>query len=76
MDVRLSQEQQTVRDNFARFCNEQVMPCADDLDQAHEFPWEPFRKLGELGLFGMRYPEDVGGADMDLVSFSLALAEL
>ena len=76
MDLRLSQEQQTVRDSFARFCNEQVIPDADALDQAHEFPWGPFRKLGELGFFGMRYPEDVGGSAMGLVSFSLALAEI
>ena len=41
MDFRLTQEQQTVRDNFARFCDEQVKPEADKLDQAHEFPWEP-----------------------------------
>jgi butyryl-CoA dehydrogenase len=76
VDFRLSQEQQTVRDNFARFCDEQVKPEADKLDQAHEFPWEPFRQLGELGLFGMRYPEDVGGSDMELVPFCLALAEI
>lgn len=76
MDFRLSEEQQAVRDTFARFCNEQVMPVADALDQAHEFPWKPFRQLGDLGLFGMRYPEDAGGSDMDLVSFTLALAEI
>jgi butyryl-CoA dehydrogenase len=76
MDLRLSQEQQTVRDTFARFCNEQVIPQADELDQAHEFPSQPFRQLGELGFFGMRYPEAVGGADLDLVSFCLALAEI
>lgn len=76
MDFRLSEEQQAVRDNFTRFVNEQVVPRADELDQAHEFPWEPFRQLGELGLFGMRYPEEVGGAGMDLVAFCLALAEI
>jgi butyryl-CoA dehydrogenase len=76
MDLRLSEEQQAVRDNFARFINEQVVPRADEIDQAHEFPMEPFRQLGELGLFGMRYPAEVGGADMDLVSFCLALAEI
>lgn len=76
MDFRLSEEQQAVRDNFARFINEQVVPRADEIDQAHEFPMDPFRQLGELGLFGMRYPAEVGGADMDLVSFCLALAEI
>ncbi len=76
MDFRLSEEQQAVRDNFARFINEQVIPHADELDQAHEFPSGPFRQLGELGFFGMRYPAEVGGADMDLISFCLALAEI
>lgn len=76
MDFRLSDEQQTVRDSFARFINEQVIPHANELDQAHEFPSEPFRQLGELGFFGMRYPAAVGGADMDLVSFCLALTEI
>ncbi len=76
MDFRLSDEQQAVRDNFARFINEQVIPHADELDQAHEFPSDPFRQLGELGFFGMRYPAEVGGADMDLISFCLALAEI
>ena len=76
MDFRLSDDQQAVRDNFARFINEQVIPHADELDQAHEFPAEPFRQLGELGFFGMRYPAEVGGADMDLISFCLALAEI
>jgi butyryl-CoA dehydrogenase len=76
VDLRLSDEQQAVRDNFARFINEQVIPHADELDQAHEFPSDPFRQLGELGFFGMRYPAEVGGADMDLISFCLALAEI
>jgi alkylation response protein AidB-like acyl-CoA dehydrogenase len=76
VDFRLSDDQQAVRDNFARFINEQVIPHADELDQAHEFPAEPFRQLGELGFFGMRYPAEVGGADMDLISFCLALAEI
>jgi len=76
VDFRLSDEQQAVRDNFARFTNEQVIPHADELDQAHEFPSGPFRQLGELGFFGMRYPAEVGGAGMDLISFCLALAEI
>jgi butyryl-CoA dehydrogenase len=76
VDFRLSEEQQAVRDNFARFIDEQVVPRADEIDQAHEFPMDPFRQLGELGFYGMRYPAEVGGADMDLVSFCLALAEI
>ena len=76
MDFELSQEQQTVRDTFARFCDEKIAPQAEAIDEAHEFPWELFRELGELGFFGMRYPEEDGGSGMDLNSFCLALTEI
>ena len=76
MDFELSQEQQAVRDTFARFCDEKIAPQAEAIDEAHEFPWELFRSLGELGFFGMRYPEADGGTGMDLNSFCLALTEI
>ncbi len=76
MDFELSQEQQTVRDTFARFCDEKIAPQAEAIDEAHEFPRELFAALGELGFFGMRYPEEDGGSGMDLNSFCLALTEI
>lgn len=76
MDFELSQEQQAVRDTFARFCDEKIAPQAEAIDEAHEFPWELFRALGELGFFGMRYPESDGGSGMDLNSYCLALTEI
>lgn len=76
MDFELSQEQQAVRDTFARFCDEKIAPQAEAIDEAHEFPWELFRGVGDLGLFGMRYPEEDGGIGMDLNSFCLALTEI
>ncbi len=76
MDFELSQEQQTVQDTFARFCDEKITPQAEAIDEAHEFPWELFRELGDMGFFGMRYPESDGGSGMDLNSFCLALTEI
>ncbi len=76
MDFELSQEQQAVRDTFARFCDEKIAPQAEAIDEAHQFPWQLFRELGELGFFGMRYPEADGGSGMDLNSFCLALTEV
>jgi len=76
MDFELTQEQQAVRDTFARFCDEKITPQAEAIDEAHEFPWELFRALGGLGFFGMRYPEADGGSGMDLSSFCLALTEV
>jgi len=76
MDFELSQEQQAVRDTFSRFCDERIAPQAEAIDEAHEFPWELFRELGEMGFFGMRYPQADGGSGMDLNSFCLALTEV
>lgn len=76
MDFELSQVQVSVRDTFSRFCDERIAPKAEAIDEAQEFPWELFRELGEMGFFGMRYPEADGGSGMDLNSFCLALTEV
>jgi len=76
MDYDLSAEQRQVRDAFARFCDERIAPQAAALDEAHAFPRELFGQLAGMGLFGMRYPEDVGGSGMQLTEFCLALEEI
>src|SRR5512134_31709 len=76
MDFEPSPEQRQVRDAFARFADERIAPQAAALDEAHAFPRELFAELGRLGFFGIRYPEDVGGSGLDLVTFCLALEEV
>ncbi|MFQ5535530.1 MAG: acyl-CoA dehydrogenase family protein [Sphingomonadales bacterium] len=76
MDFELSEEQRQIRDTFARFTDARIVPQAAALDEAHEYPRELFREIADLGLFAMRYPEDVGGLGMDLNSFCLALTEI
>jgi len=76
VDFDLTPEQKQVRETFARFCDERIAPQAAALDEAHAFPRELFAELGRLGLFGMRYPEELGGAGMQLVEFCLALEEI
>jgi butyryl-CoA dehydrogenase len=76
MDFEPSAEQKQVRDAFARFADERIAPRAAALDEAHAFPRELFAELGRLGFFGIRYPEDVGGSGLDLVTFCLALEEI
>jgi butyryl-CoA dehydrogenase len=76
VDFEPSPEQQQVRDAFARFADERIVPQAAALDEAHAFPRELFAELGRLGFFGIRNPEDVGGSGLDLVTFCLALEEI
>ncbi|MCK0506557.1 benzylmalonyl-CoA dehydrogenase [Aromatoleum anaerobium] len=76
MDFDLSPEQRAIQDTFARFSDERIAPQAAALDEAHAFPRALFRELAELGFFGMRYPESVGGSGLALTEFCLALTEV
>jgi len=76
MDFELSDEQTQIRDTFARFCDERIIPRAAEIDEAHEYPHELFREMAELGFFGMRYPPESGGLGLDLISLCLALEEI
>ncbi len=76
MDFELSPEQREIKATFARFCDERIAPQAATIDAAHAFPREVFGQLAEMGLFGMRYPEEDGGTGLGLVEFCLALEEI
>lgn len=76
MDFELSAEQELLRETCVRFCNERIKPRAARIDEAGEFPRELFMELADLGFFGLRYPEALGGADMDLVSYCVAIGEI
>jgi butyryl-CoA dehydrogenase len=76
MDFELSEEQTLLRDTLARFSDEQIRPCAAEIDEAGEFPRALFMKLADLGFFGLRYPESLGGTEVDLLSYCLALGEV
>jgi short-chain 2-methylacyl-CoA dehydrogenase len=69
-DHRLIQE--TVRD----FARNEVAPVAEELDREKRFPYEIVRKLGELGLMGIPFPEEYGGAGGDSLAYALAVEEL
>jgi short-chain 2-methylacyl-CoA dehydrogenase len=69
-DHRLIQE--TVRD----FARNEVAPVAEELDREKRFPYEIVTKLGELGLMGIPFPEEYGGAGGDSLAYTLAVEEL
>ena len=76
MNFDLTDEQKAIQDTFARFCDARIAPQAEALDEARQFPRVLFKELADLGFFGMRYPEDVGGSGMALSEFCLALSEV
>ena len=78
MDDRLyfTEEHMAVRDMVRTFARDHVAPVAAKHDADSTFPWENVKRMGELGLFGVPWPEDVGGAGLDTISFMIAIEEL
>ena len=71
-----SEQHLAVRDMVRAFAREEVAPVAARLDADAEFPWDNIRKMGELGLMGIPWPESLGGAGLDYTSYIIAIHEL
>jgi benzylmalonyl-CoA dehydrogenase len=74
--ICLTAEQEEFRKSVARFVEAEVMPAAEALDDAGEFPRALFRRIGDLGYLGLRYPESHGGSEADMVTYCLFAEEL
>jgi len=72
----LSEDIREIQNTFARFCDEQIAPKAEAIDEAAEFPREMFQAIADLGFFGMRYPEEVGGLGLGLLAYCKAIEEI
>jgi len=71
-----SEQHLAVRDMVRAFARDEVAPVAAQHDEASTFPWENVKKMGELGLLGVPWPEEIGGAGFDTISFMIAIEEL
>jgi alkylation response protein AidB-like acyl-CoA dehydrogenase len=76
MDFRFTEEQELLRSSVADFVDSEVIPSAAQMDEEGRFPVELFKKVGELGYFGIRYPEEYGGSGGDNVMFARMCEEL
>jgi short/branched chain acyl-CoA dehydrogenase len=76
MGLDLTVEQEALVELVREFASEEIAPHAAEWDAAHSFPVDCVRKMGELGLFGLVFPERYGGAGADFTTFCLAVEEL
>ncbi len=76
MDFDLTQEQEDLRAAVRAFAEDVVAPAAAEADEREEFPLETVKRMAEIGLFGIPFPEEVGGQGGDLLSFCLCLEEI
>lgn len=76
MNFDLTSEQAMIKRTIREFAEEEVAPGAIERDRTKQFPTEIFKKLGELGMLGLPFPEEYGGAGADTVSFAIVTEEL
>jgi alkylation response protein AidB-like acyl-CoA dehydrogenase len=71
-----TEQHRAVRDMVRQFARDEVAPVAAKYDAEAKFPWENVRRMGELGLLGIPWTEDLGGAGLDTISYIIAIHEL
>ncbi len=76
IDFELSEDQQMMRDMARDFADKELKPVAQKLDEESLWPGEILKKMGELGFLGMTLPEEFDGAEMDPISYALAIEEI
>ncbi|HEV2340399.1 MAG TPA: acyl-CoA dehydrogenase [Candidatus Acidoferrales bacterium] len=76
MDLGLTEEQKLLQRTVHDFAESEVKPLAKELDETGHFPRETIRKAAELGLTGVAFPEENGGAAMDHVCYAIMIEEI
>ena len=76
MDFSRSAEQEQIAEMVTEFVDEEIKPRAAEIDHEDEFPHDLVDEMAELGLMGMPFPEEYGGAGLDYHSYAIGLAEI
>ena len=76
MNFDLTPEQAAFRGVVREFANEVVAPRSAEADLEEKLPLDVVKQMGDLGLFGLPFPEEYGGSDADAITVCLALEEL
>ena len=76
MDFSLTTEQKMIRQLMRDFAEKEVAPIAAEIDEEARYPYETIEKLGKLGVMGMPFPREIGGAGADYISYIMAIEEL
>ena len=76
MDFKLTKEQLLVRKMVREFAENEVKPLAAEIDEEERFPAETVAKMAKLGMLGIYFPKEYGGAGGDVLSYAIAVEEL
>lgn len=75
-NFELNEDHQALSDSVREFADEVVAPVSAKHDEEHSFPYEVVAQMGEMGLFGLPFPEELGGMGGDYFALALALEQL
>ena len=73
MDFHLTKEQLLVRKMYREFAENEVKPLAAEIDEEERFPMETVEKMAKLGMMGIYFPKEYGGAGQDVLSYAIAV---
>ena len=76
MDFKLTKEQEMLRKMYQEFAENEVKPLAADVDEEEMFPAETVKKMAKLGMMGIYFPKEYGGAGGDVLSYAMCVEEL
>ena len=76
MDFTLSNEQKMLREMFRKFTENEVRPLAEEVDETERFPEETVKKMAKLGMMGIYFPKEYGGAGGDVLTYAMCVEEL
>jgi len=76
MDFELTEEQRMFRRMVRDFSEKEIAPRAEEIDETDRFPDDLFRRMGELGILGLPFPEEYGGSGGEYTSMIIALEEI
>ncbi|WP_043933908.1 acyl-CoA dehydrogenase family protein [Bacillus sp. EB01] len=76
MDFNLTAEQEMIRKTIREFADAEVAPGALERDRTKQFPVDIFKKLADMGIMGLPFPEEYGGGGADTISFAIVTEEL
>ena len=76
MDFHLTKEQLLVRKMYREFAENEVKPLAAEIDEEERFPVETVEKMAKLGMMGIYFPKEYGGAGGDVLSYAMCVEEL
>ncbi|MEW6111357.1 MAG: acyl-CoA dehydrogenase family protein [Thermodesulfobacteriota bacterium] len=76
MDFALTEEQLMFKEQVLKFARKEIAPRARENDLNSRFDWESWRKLGEFGILGLHFPEELGGGGSDVITTVMAAEAL